>query len=486
MKKIFISILIFSLSFSVVGQNNPENAIILLDGGRTDVQFSFYSQLLSKNGQSIGYKSPNSWDVWENPASLISFNESYLSFGLKPGFNIDPGNYYDIENTIETELDAAIAEYRTEDSQINYPELGTSVGQNGGLFGFNFVYPLQKNGNRSTLSFELSQPLFLNISAINDGFSTMIETQKEVGGQNKIIHMRLNTLLQADLQLRATHYNVGFAKQLGEKIGFGLKVGQTQIQTFLKGMANVNGIMETAGTEYAFNDPYDPRIEFEAGETNKLDQFISWDFKGISWNINLGGLFRITKFFTAGIDFTSNTSANLKGKMEFVQHKVPALNADALLNDDPDAELVEPTKLNLAKLTLTERIENPTSEQLELNFPSSLGFQFSYQGSFLESTISFRKYSGQFGYNFLEEKRYLQLAYGLNLDLSLGIFQLSVGGMKGDLFHEKNAELQDSSALWIPHASIEFAFFLLKNYHLSSKLFASPTPGLGVKLGYFF
>ena len=58
--------------------------------------------------------------------------------------------------------------------------------------------------------------------------------------------------------------------------------------------------------------------------------------------------------------------------------------------------------------------------------------------------------------------------------------------IKGNVVHKKHGEMQSSTGLWVPHASLEFAVFILRNYHFSSKLFASPTPGLGVKLGYFF
>lgn len=483
MKKIgFTFLFLIGLVDFLSGQTTPENAILLLNSGRMDVQTSFYWQLLSDNGQSLGFKSPGVWDVWSNPASLISFKRPYISLALKPGFRIDPANFYDVDGTIKRKMDNSIADYKTSATEVAYPQLSSSIGQKGGLFGFQLVYPV----HGGVFAFEMGQPLFLSLNARNNGLATLIETRKSVGSRDMIIHLRIDALLQADLQLKASTYKLNYVRKVNEKLAVGGGVSKTKISAYFNGSANLNGIMETAGTEYVFNDPYDKRIDFDAGETNKLDQAAFLDFNGGGWDFHFGALYHAARSVVIGASYSRSAPVTLKGDMSVIQYKIPALNADALLSDDPNAELVEPTKLNLAKLTLTEPVENPVGDRIKINFPSSFGLQFSYQSLFFESTISLQKYFNRFGYDFLQDERYAELNYGLNLDLCFGTVKLSIGAIKGNIVHKKHGKIQSSSGIWVPHTSLEFAIFILRNYHFSSKLFASPTPGVGVKLGYFF
>jgi len=254
--------------------------------------------------------------------------------------------------------------------------------------------------------------------------------------------------------------------------------------------------METAGTEYAFNDPYDSRIDFAAGETNQLGQKAIVDFNGMGWNSQIGALVAVNNSFGLGMDFDWHSEINLTGDMSVSQFKVPALNEGALFGggeEDPESEeeLLDATKLDLAKLTLTEPVQNKTSDYLLLSFPSSLGMQTSYQGKNFETTLGFRKYFNTFGYEFLDEKYSANLNFGVQFNMSIGIFELAVSAINAELLQEKITEtgeveeLEEPTSLWIPGASMNFGFFIKKRYQVGTKLFFAPTPGIGIKVGYF-
>ena len=468
----------------------PENQIVFLHGGNTDVKLSYYSQLISGYGLGMGFHTTDVWDVWTNPASMVSFKSTFFGVNIMPPLAVDAASFTDINQTIEDELDDAIVDYRTDETQLEYPTLAARGGQNGGLYGVQFVAPVTLRKHNSIFSFEIGQPFYLNMNMDNDGFDTLIETRKEVGDQNKVIKLRMNSVFQSRLEVKALKYQFGLAGMINPNLAFGLKIGQTRIHTLSSNEAKMDGIMETAGTMYAFNDPYDPHIDFANGETNKLGQSAYIDFNGSGMNTQVGLLFNGKSKFTLGMDFDWQSDVELSGTMNVEQYTIPALNVDALINndntDDNEEELVDATKLDLAKLTLTEPVQNKTSDHMVLNMPSSLGMQASYQGRSVQFTLGFRKYFNQFGYDFLDEKYFALMNYGLDMNLTAGIFELSLSGINADLIQEKEGVQNSAENYWIPAFSMKFAFFVAKQYQVSSQLFMAPTPGIGIKLGYFF
>jgi len=479
------------------GQNDGENSILFLNGGKTDITFSYYSQLISGIGNSIGYKSSQPWNIWGNPASMVTYKKVFVGVNIQPPLWIDPASFEDINKTIEEEIDNAIIDYRTDETSLVYPSITSKLNHKGGLYGFQFVMPIKLYNKWSVLSFEIGQPFYMNLNTYNDGFETLIETRKDVGDQKKIIKMRMNALFRSDILIKATQYNVGIAHNVTRNTALGLKFGQTHVSADVLSQMKLDGIMETAGTEYAFNDPYDPRIDFAAGETNQLGQKGMIDFSGRGWNSQIGALIAVNNSFVVGMDFDWHSEINLTGDMSVSQYKIPALNEGALFGggeDDPEAEgeeLLDATKLDLAKLTLTAPVQNKTSDYLLLSFPSSLGMQTSYQGKIFEATLGLRKYFNTFGYEFLDEKYSANLNFGVQFIMSIGIFELALSAINAELLQEKivetgeTEEMNDPTSLWIPGASMNFGFFIQKRYQVSTKLFFAPTPGLGIKVGYF-
>ncbi|HHM23641.1 MAG TPA: hypothetical protein ENJ23_01210 [Bacteroidetes bacterium] len=483
-KQIVIALaLLFPLTSS--GQNRPENALLLLNGGNTKVRASFFWQLLSNDGMGLRFKSAGNWDVWDNPAGLIAFQESYVGLAFQPAVRINPGRYVDIPGEIRSQVNQNIADYRVPETVLDYPALDVRVGQQGGLYGLQIAYPLRARKHPTVLSFELSQPFYLDLAIQNDGVNLMLEATREVSGQKKIIHMRVNAILHALLNVQSSSFTVGFARQLSRRWALGLRWGKDYARARLNAQARVDGIMETAGTEYVFNDPTDPRIDFDAGETNRLDQRAHLDFSGSGWHLDLGMLYRANRRWSFGWNFRHASAMRLSGAMEVEQYKIPALNVDALLSNDEDVSLLDASKLNLAKLTLTEPVANKTSDHLILNRISVLGLQSSFQNGSFELSLSLQKYFGQFGYRFLGEQQAIRPGAGFGLGLSAGIFSFSFGAMHAALEKKLADGTATSSSLWIPHGRIALSSFIFSRYLFETGVYFSPAPVAGMRLGVF-
>jgi len=484
-KRLIVLVVLFQFN-RALPQSNLQSGVAFMNVGNLDLQCSFFWQPFSRFGHALSYKATDSWDVWDNPASLVAFNDPYFSVSLQPRVGVEPASYYDVDSAVRSRVNYTIRNYRLPYTRVQYPKLALQLGQEGGIYGFQTAYPL-RTGNRPTVvSLEVGQPFWLDLHGSSSGFSALLEATNGDMNPYDDIHLTVDGHIHLDFQVAATNYKVGFSQQLSDKAAVGFRISQLNLYTFLDSYAILNGAIGTVGISSAFNDPNDPRINFAAGETNKLDQALYMKFRGAGWQFGPGMLYRPTESLIFGLDIDLHTPTMLKGQMSVTQHIIPALNADAFFSDDPTAELIDGSKLDLMRLTLTKTVNNPTSDRLKISFPSSLGLQASYQGRLFESTLSFRKYVGYFGYDFLREKRGLELHYSATLDVSLSMFTLSLGGIRGDIFCDKDGRKEKTMELWIPNGSFELAFFIANRYQVSNKLFFAPTPGFGSKLGYFF
>ncbi len=484
-KRLIFLIVLFQLK-QALPQSTMQSGVAFMNVGNVDLQCSFFWQPFSRFGHALSYKATDSWDIWDNPASLVAFNDPYFSLSFQPQVGVEPTSYYDVDSAVRSRVNYTIRNYRLPYTRVQYPRLALQLGQEGGIYGFQAAYPLRTGNRYTVVSLEIGQPFWLDLHGSSTGFSALLEATNGDVNPNDDIHLNVDGHLQVDFQAAATNYKVGFSQQLSDKAAIGFRLSQLNLYTYIDGYALLNGAIGTVGMSSAFNDPNDPRINFANGETNRLDQSLYMKFRGSGWQFNTGMLYRPTPSLTFGLDLGLNTPAVLKGQMNVTQHVIPALNADAFFSDDPTAELIDGSKLDLMRLTLTKKVDNPTSNRLIISFPSSLGFQASYQGRLFESTVSLRKYAGYFGYDFLHERRGIKLHYSTTLDVSLSMFTLSLGGMRGEVFCDKEGRKEKMMELWIPSASFELAFFIANRYQVSNKLFFAPTPGFGSKLGYFF
>jgi len=146
--------------------------------------------------------------------------------------------------------------------------------------------------------------------------------------------------------------------------------------------------MEIAGNEYAFNDPYDPHIDFENGEQNDLNQSIYTQFNGKGMGFKVGNFFQPNKNFAIGAVLEIIPPMNFNGDMKVEQNMMPALNANALTGEaDEDEEIIDPAKLDLAKLTLTTPYENPIDDKCEVNFSIFFYIRYGLQIRFFKNNI---------------------------------------------------------------------------------------------------
>ena len=176
----------------------------------------------------------------------------------------------------------------------------------------------------------------------------------------------------------------------------------------------IDGIMETAGNEFAFNDPYDPHINFENGEQNDLNQSFHASFEGKGWGFKSGAVYQLSENLSFGTMLEIIPTMTFNGEMEINQNMIPALNNDVLLGEsDEDEEIMDPAKLDLAKLTLTIPYENPTDDKCKVKLPSSFNLGMAYKTGFLKGNLNITTYFSQFSFSTLETTRGAKFKYAI-------------------------------------------------------------------------
>jgi hypothetical protein len=484
-RRLFAILMLMALSDQVLSQDAKENVLLRFDGGFSRMQFRLYGQLLPQHGQMLRYPSSDTWDLWTNPASLITFRSPYVSLGIQPGIGIDPARYTDVSGRIRSRVNNNTANYRVPETEIVYPEVAVDVGAPGGLYGIQVAYPVKLRGKRTTFSLELGQPFQMDADFANDALDILVRTIKSLGDRTQTVNMRVSAGLQGRLWIHSTRYSLGLARLLGPNLAAGVTFGQIWLRTGLHFRAKIDGVMETAGTEYAFNDPYDPRIDFSAGETNRLDQRADVDFSGSGWHARFGFLFRPDRDWTVGCTYVRQPDLHIRGHMVIEQYKIPALNVDALLSNNPDVDLVDATKLELAKPSLTAPVNNKTSDHMTVYLPSRLEVQGSFQKGRFAAVVTAAQYVGKFGFAFIDDAYYAEPGMDFTLKLQYGIVHIAFGTLNGQLVEVENGKERSRKPFRLPHFEFRVSSFLLYRYHVDSFLFMAPFPGVGLRVGVF-
>ncbi|MGP8330684.1 MAG: hypothetical protein ACT6FF_10270 [Methanosarcinaceae archaeon] len=481
--KIPILLLVFLLSRSAQSQTSePENQLKLFYGGQTNIEFSLYSSLLFGLGPEAGTSQKSNslsgfgiHGLSTNPAHLSFINRRQIMFDLAPGFSIPVNNFYDVDAAIQEQVDNAIINFRTADTELIYPKVSIRAGQNGGFSAGAVVVPFKQNW---VVGASISQPFFLNLNMLGNGIQALLTTEKDMGGKITTIRLRTNIDLSLVTNINLQTTNLVVARNWNKKISTGLALNFHQIHLFGDGNAQIDGIMETAGTEYAFNDPYDKRIDFENGEQNDLNQSFQADFYGTGWGVKAGGTYRLHHNFLIDLLIDISPEIALKGEMEVIQYKIPALNVEAMSDDTGEMEIMDPLKMNLAKLTLTESVVNPTDDKVILKLPSSIAVGGHYRLGFLKGAVYLRSYFNEFSFTFIEAQRGLKLKYGLRLAFDFNYFTLSGGFLAGDEILEGFADegMSAQTGVLIPQFSMGAGFHFLQRYRLDTILLALPAP----------
>ncbi|MBC8182312.1 hypothetical protein H8E88_14510 [candidate division KSB1 bacterium] len=478
---IFIVLLAITFANSIFGQQEKENSFRFFRGGSIDFYFSMQTDLFSGIGGKFGSCVSLNKDVssiYWNPAQLPFLPYRQIELDFIPPFSMNIGNYYDITTEVEAQIDAAIADFITSETTVEYTKVTPVYKHVGGLNNFSISVPTSKMWKNSAIAFSHNRAMDIQLNLLGNGLSTLLDIKKDVGDQKMIIKFRNDMDINLLLRTQISRMSFALAKRWTPTYSTGITINRYSGDIFIDAKFKIDGIMEIAGNEYVFNDPYDPHIDFKNGEQNDLNQSIFTQFDGKSWGFKFGNLYQPNRTFVFGAVLEIAPPINFNGTMIVKQNMMPALNSGALIGDsNGEEEIVDPLKLDLAKLTLTEPFENPTDDKCEVRLPSSFTLGMAYQAGFLTGNVNLIGYFGQFSFSTLGVTRGIKFKYGIRSSFDLWLFQLGLGFTALNEIREGTDNDEEAAKnILLPQLSLGFGYPITKNLKTQALLFAAPTP----------
>ncbi|RME00511.1 MAG: hypothetical protein D6814_03370 [Calditrichaeota bacterium] len=522
MKRLHL-LMFFVLLFSIPAFSQDDITISYFQGGSYRIRFSFASALFSGVGlRSEGMAGTLSGlandpaMVVRHPAALATWHGPMAVLDITPPIQLNPASLIDLDASIRSSVNENLANYHVPQQAITYPSLDIRFGQTGVTGSGAAVVPTPYG----FLGFALYHPLSLSLNVVGGGFSTMIETSKAIGDKVTVVQFATQMNPSIQFQLQTTAASLSYGAGLSRKLAVGFTLDWLTAKLTSNAYFKLDGIMllrqqgAAAGQEYAFNDPYDESIRQEDGEQNTLDQWAIGSYEGSGWGAKFSLLYLANPRWSVDLAVSLPPKLNMPGQMSFVQNLIPALTAENLLSDDPNAELFDVTKLNLAKPTLTRRLVNPTDSLLVLRFPISFTIGTSKRlGARTMLALNYSRYFGEFAYDYLQYHQGLKFKQGLRFGATFPFawflspetillrllgqrprptFRLGFGVIFADevksgfKYQKTNAQKYQKTGILLPSFAMGKSFWLIRRVQTDVLLAALPASILKISFLYRF
>lgn len=489
----YVLILIWSSS-PLWGQNDDEHPITDLFFQHLNTRFTLCGSLTgmgstaSLAGESVVWRqSDASCLVW-NPAALGNLDGRSLFLDYVPGLTQNLSKFYDMEGLVQDEMDSFIEDYGTDESEVMYPTLSPVAGFHSNLSGFGLAIPFRAMGRRFGVGFGYTTPFLIDLQIIGSGIEVGIDSEQDIQGEMKRIRMRTRMNLNGSLNFRIHRFVFGAGGDLGGGLAIGFSVSRLKLHMIGKAYAGIDGIVEMSGAEYAFNDPYDPRIDFASGEQNDLNQSFFADYSSTGWGVKFGAIQRLSERIQFGATVSFPPKLEITGLDSTVNNRIPFINFEE--NGDGISDLIDPEEIDLAKLTLTERIIHRNELTPVLELPTVYNVGFIYENGIFSLLLRYTIYEGGFSFGIIDDEiRGLRFRQGAGLGLDFTYFFL---GASADFFDEIVPEGEEAlipdemKRIPIPKLNLGFRVPLIAGLWADGLIGIEPTPLLRITARYDF
>jgi hypothetical protein len=486
---------LFALSLARA-QTDSDHPLTELIAGRIRARLSLCGSLIGMGstasivGESVVWDRSDASSISWNPAALGFLQNRSVITDWVPGIVQDVSKFYDIDGHIEEAMDDIVEDYGTDQCFVEYPAVSTNAGLHSSLAGFGVALPFRMGGHRFGFGFGYSTPLLLSFELTGTGIEAGIDSEEEIQGELKRIRMRTRLNINGHLQVRMNAFLIGGGVDLGKEMAFGFSFSRLRMRARCNAFARVDGIIEMSGSEYAFNDPYDPRIDFDAGEQNNLNQSFYADLSGSGWGFKVGMIKRISGRFRIGMTISLPPKIEITGMDSTINNKVPFIKIGEESASGDVEDLIDPTEIDLAKLTLTERAVDKNIHSTAIQLPKAYSFGLMYSVKIFNLVFRYTKYSGSFSSDLWKnEIRGLRFKQGMGLGIDFKYFFL---GASASLIDEikPSEKIEDEGEpmenILLPKVNLGFRIPTFDGLWIDGLIGVEPTPLLRFTFRYNF
>ncbi len=367
-----------------------------------------------------------------NPAALPLLARRSVVLDWVPGAKPEVGDFLQLASTVNEQMDAVVDDYGAPSEVVAYPTLSVRAGFHPMVSGFALAVPFTLAERKWGIGIGYREPFALLCALAGTGLEVALDSEQEVQGEVRRIRMRTWLDVSADLHAKAHEFIVGAGGQIGPATTFGISLTRMALRAECNAYAAVEGIVEMSGGEYAFNDPHDPRIDFARGEQNDLHQSLFADYAGEVWGVRLGLLHQVSQRFQVGLTVSTARRMRLSGEDSTVNNRIPFIRMQDGIGGDVE-DLIDATKIDLAKLTLTERLASRNGLSPELRVPASLHLGCRWGSDKTALSVRLSAYAGELSLALKKgQERSVRLRYGAALGFDVRYFFIALSSELGE------------------------------------------------------
>jgi hypothetical protein len=445
-------------------QNDSDHPISELVGGHIQAELTVSGSmaLWGFSGRSA-----------ENPAGLGIPEKGKFVFEWSPGISWNINKWIGAEDRSQKKIDGLIRDYGTAESRVQYPSLSPRMGFQSDLTRFEAAFPLHLFGRRIGIGLGYSVPLSLNLQLTGTGIEAGLDSEQKIQGELKRVRMRIRSGLDGLFQLRMNHLEFGAGVEVGEGTAVGVALIRSHLQIKAEARAMMDGIVEISGTEYVYNDPFDPRIDFHAGERNDINQSFDARYSGSGWGFRIGAVKKLSRSLRIEMTLGLPSRVRLRGADSLINNRIPFIKSESGESGGGFDDLIDPAKIDLAKLTKTERIVKKNQYSPRLSIPGALDVNIRWEKGKTGIALRCAIYRGGFSIDSRGKKLGIELKQGLGLEADFACFFL---GGSVDFAKELKSSGKPGQSLAIPKAHLGFRIPVHSSLSLEGLLGADPLP----------
>lgn len=393
-----ICLLALAPAFPVLAQDNggsdddvPE--LSLWRGGNLNVDFNLNLNLLGigsgsamMGGVMSGRVQNGAAALFTNPAALGTTNQRSFIFDGQFGYGtgITPSINNEIRSSINDEIATETENFLTDPDNFdlqpdaytsftNMNSLNAGVGSQMGSFALS--WPVHE---RLVLAIGANQPVNMQFRLQSSGLSTKLAQEQGTDDVSVRFDVLMNISALIDVTFQMNTFSMGFGSQVYDGAFGSLSVGGAIQQYHLQNKRNfstdLSGMVVVGNAdERFFNNPNDPNLNFEAGESNSFFMQANGFFEDRQTGFSLSAVYQAPRIATFSVMYQQMPEFTLSDPNAFSRAFLPIfIVSDDILGGDIDVRL-DTLRANKPNLT-TERDISRLVNEAKFQLPSSLRF----------------------------------------------------------------------------------------------------------------
>lgn len=374
--------------------------------------------------------------LFMNPAGMTNIESSQLYFDMKVGFSnnvfgvgkddlVSPETIQEETDTFLDDSDAFIVEEGTPKTYTSFSEV--EFAQLGGFSSFGIAFPLHE---RVKLGIGYLSLMDISFDLIMNGINTGLKATKTVGSNDTDIDIILSNNIISEFRLKMHQFSFGASFEIINKNNSMLSVGFTASNYYLKNRIyldsyNEGMIVLNNSSEYYFNDPNDPNLSRDLGETNKMYFKSNANFMDNKWAMKFGAYYKpqetgsfLSNFrFSLVMDFMP--SFKIHDNNAYAESYQPKFLTGTPLGEDEEALDIIIDSLDLAKPNLTLQTDNVFADSLLVEYPSTM--LIGIDASLGKHVLAFNlvKYFGEYSFKFADYYVGYKPSFGMRMGFDL-------------------------------------------------------------------